>query len=711
MVSSELEEQHESLRRAVDSWRCRGPEILKELRGGPCSSAAAAAAAADSRGASSRPIEIHVEPMEHSGLRSLLDSDNVDLAKFVMVLSYDCIEIARLRLQKNIQAIAIVWAQVQFPGSTSGRRAAKGSWMLSKVKLEIDTFNISVKDLDSLDEVVSHVENLFNAGLFQCMINGGLHSNDGGSSTSHADFQLQLRQIIQVPVRREKFRSLCHMLILMKVIAKTFCAKRLEIIQCLPHVINLIQANIEGLILPAKEIVLPLCRDIENDLRLHVHSTYLKGSVHVNLTKSGVRNLSWYLQMRPLCLPFKFIDIRILVESYLNSTFYNHTTMALYNWKVYSEMRQLAELKYGLLLDDTHLPGDSSGHGFDFAETIKDVCTFARSYTYNLIKQGEKGIPNKYPFTRAEQLSAAMAKHSFGDHEVSVIEQLHSTITEIGNGLGLARLLHTGGSRHACQTSSDKAMDGAADDNHVSLLLSSVSKELQRSGSLHLEDFHLLVPALTVSLMEMRLLHREKSLRRDLELGSHLVPDDGFPMGACCILKVTGREKSFDELNWFASASKHLDEALASLGHGTEQPKASRIFGLKLWNQAPPPSPSLPNPTSSTAASRSAPPPENPAAEDEPPVDGGAVAGESCRSGDAGNERVVFNAARSPEEGEPVDMSCAAAGESPSPAEEEDELNRRVEAFIVKMNRVWMAEREETRRSPSIILLGGELGQ
>lgn len=55
--------------------------------------------------------------------------------------------------------------------------------------------------------------------------------------------------------------------------------------------------------------------------------------------------------------------------------------------QVYSEMRQLAELKYGLLLDDTHLPGDSSGHGFDFAETIKDVCTFARSYSYNLIKQ------------------------------------------------------------------------------------------------------------------------------------------------------------------------------------------------------------------------------------------------------------------------------------------------------------------------------------
>lgn len=39
--------------------------------------------------------------------------------------------------------------------------------MLSKVKLEVDTFSISVKDLDSLDQVVCHVEKLFDDGLFK----------------------------------------------------------------------------------------------------------------------------------------------------------------------------------------------------------------------------------------------------------------------------------------------------------------------------------------------------------------------------------------------------------------------------------------------------------------------------------------------------------------------------------------------------------------
>jgi WASH complex subunit 7 len=110
-------------------------------------------------------------------------------------------------------------------------------------------------------------------------------------------------------------------------------------------------------------VVAPLCRDIETDLRLHVHSTHLKGAVDVNPTKvtkyivrvenilflcffsadinyvcvdgqTGVRNLSWYLQMRPLRLPVKFIDVKLLVENHLNSAFYTYSVMPNYDDKV-----------------------------------------------------------------------------------------------------------------------------------------------------------------------------------------------------------------------------------------------------------------------------------------------------------------------------------------------------------------------------------------
>jgi WASH complex subunit 7 len=47
------------------------------------------------------------------------------------------------------------------------------------------------------------------------------------------------------------------------------------------------------------------------------------------------------------------------VTHYLDTTFYNLTTVASHDWKTYGEMRNLAEEKYGLVLTETHLPTGS----------------------------------------------------------------------------------------------------------------------------------------------------------------------------------------------------------------------------------------------------------------------------------------------------------------------------------------------------------------
>lgn len=41
---------------------------------------------------------------------------------------------------------------------------------------------------------------------------------------------------------------------------------------------------------------------------------------------------------------------------YLDTTFYNLTTVALHDWKTYGDMRNLAERKYGLVMLEPHLP-------------------------------------------------------------------------------------------------------------------------------------------------------------------------------------------------------------------------------------------------------------------------------------------------------------------------------------------------------------------
>lgn len=47
------------------------------------------------------------------------------------------------------------------------------------------------------------------------------------------------------------------------------------------------------------------------------------------------------------------------VKRYLDRTFYDLTTVALHDWKAYSEMRNLADQKYNLNLIDPYLPSST----------------------------------------------------------------------------------------------------------------------------------------------------------------------------------------------------------------------------------------------------------------------------------------------------------------------------------------------------------------
>ncbi|XP_043716643.1 WASH complex subunit 4-like isoform X2 [Telopea speciosissima] len=674
---------------------------------------------------------------------------------------------------------------------------------------------------------------------------------------------LDLHTLLEVPIRRERLKSLCHMVVLMKVMKKTFHDKELDIIKSLPHIINLIQSDIENTLLMAKdellsevakesqaskrrflsslpfggkdvdsrltdslsailislqmlrgggssnrqlilsivldvlqsighldvncsrikkllykleivadfqsmveevtncdflywrkemmtswfsmvymdankfswlqylldafsdglwllkvccvgkftihsheeelenavknEIITPLCRDIETDLRLHVHSNHLKGSVHVNPRKTGVRNLSWYLHMEPLWLPFKCINIKLHVESYLNSTFYNHTAMSSYDWKIYSEMRQLAELKYGLTLDDIPLTGHCLNYGVDVMEIVRNVEQFATSYSYNMTNQvliekvsscqgrkalrvvgvehvalsiathglgtiytaidsvlklltekiidlskllqdnfacvcsvkeiqfwkGNEGETRGNPFLRGEKHDLFTGKLFFGVQELNFLDKLRGIINEMGNILGLLRILRAGGSRHLCSISrfiyrdrnirsfkensqklgftdetitAGRILDVVVEDKcqakeHVyfsSSFTSIISKEVKGGEDLKFEDLFLIIPALIIGLIDSRVNSKENMLRRGREVGNQIIIDDGFVMGTAFILKVTAQEKPFDGLDWITSVKKRLEEALRSLEEriDAEQRKANRgLSALKLWGK------------------------------------------------------------------------------------------------------------------------------
>ena len=103
------------------------------------------------------------------------------------------------------------------------------------------------------------------------------------------------------------------------------------------------------------QILQPLCQHLETDLRLQAHS-------HLQLDdrnpfKVGLGDASAFLALPPIqFLGGKYIHVKARVETYLQKTFYNLTTVALHNWRTYGEMRALATHKYKVHLIKTTKP-------------------------------------------------------------------------------------------------------------------------------------------------------------------------------------------------------------------------------------------------------------------------------------------------------------------------------------------------------------------
>ncbi|XP_048356544.1 LOW QUALITY PROTEIN: WASH complex subunit 4 [Sphaerodactylus townsendi] len=134
-----------------------------------------------------------------------------------------------------------------------------------------------------------------------------------------------------------------------------------------------------------KHLLDKLCKEIEKDLRLSVH-THLKLDDR-NPFKVGMKDLAHFFSLNPIRFFNRFIDIKAHVTHYLDKTFYNLTTVALHDWATYSEMRNLATQRYGLIMTEAHLPSQTLEQGLDVLEIMRNIHVFVSRYLYNLNNQ------------------------------------------------------------------------------------------------------------------------------------------------------------------------------------------------------------------------------------------------------------------------------------------------------------------------------------
>merc|ERR1712137_770185 len=78
-----------------------------------------------------------------------------------------------------------------------------------------------------------------------------------------------------------------------------------------------------------EQLLEPLCRAIEVDLRLHIH--YHLEIAERDPFRQGVKDLAALVAAKPFYFIDRVIDIREYCKNYLDETFYNLTTVALYD--------------------------------------------------------------------------------------------------------------------------------------------------------------------------------------------------------------------------------------------------------------------------------------------------------------------------------------------------------------------------------------------
>ena len=105
-----------------------------------------------------------------------------------------------------------------------------------------------------------------------------------------------------------------------------------------------------------EEVVAPLCRDIETELRLSVHQAAGLQLADRNPFRQAPAVLLPFLRLPALSLLGKRLHLKARVEHYLAATFYNLATVSLGNWRTYGAMRQLAATRLGLDTVPDRLP-------------------------------------------------------------------------------------------------------------------------------------------------------------------------------------------------------------------------------------------------------------------------------------------------------------------------------------------------------------------
>ncbi|XP_067685139.1 WASH complex subunit 4-like isoform X2 [Haliotis asinina] len=244
---------------------------------------------------------------------------------------------------------------------------------------------------------------------------------------------------------------------------------------------------------------------------------------------------------------------------------------------------------------------------------------------WKFFKENHMQTDQKYPFERADKFNKGIRKLGLTPDGESYLDQFRTLITQIGNAMGYIRMIRSGG-LHCCSNAirfipdiedivnfeelsreeglsaecqaaaknldnviGNLAKNFAEGTEYFKMLVDVFAPEFRNPKNMHLRNFFVILPPLTVNFVEHSISCKEKMNRKNKDMAAFT--DDGFAMGVAYILKLLDQYHEFDSLHWFQSVrDKHLTEkrqiSKQTGGRGDEKLQQTMSLTVKRLDQS-----------------------------------------------------------------------------------------------------------------------------
>ncbi|CAL1541419.1 unnamed protein product [Lymnaea stagnalis] len=239
---------------------------------------------------------------------------------------------------------------------------------------------------------------------------------------------------------------------------------------------------------------------------------------------------------------------------------------------------------------------------------------------WKFFRENHLETDQKYPFDRGDKFNKGIRKLGLTPDGDSYLDQFRTLVTQIGNAMGYIRMIRSGG-LHCCSNAirfipdledivvfedtckeeglspetqaAAKNLDNVINNlaknfaegteyfkaNNATncfvaqMLVDVFAPEFRNPKNMHLRNFFVILPPLTINFVEHSISCKEKMNRKN-KVGAAFT-DDGFAMGVAYILKLLDQYYEFDSLHWFQSVrdkfKKDKEQVLKQTGNRSDE--------------------------------------------------------------------------------------------------------------------------------------------